>query len=81
MGWGVEAEQAVFVEVESVAEDVQVPHAAGGYEYLLFGLGELFSHCVVLAGVVVPALVAWAGLLARLERFALLPHALDEAAG
>ena len=36
---GVEAEQAVFVEVEAVAEDVQVSHAAGGHEYLLFGLG------------------------------------------
>ena len=36
---GVEAEQAVFVEVEAVAEDPQVPHAAGSHEDLLFGLG------------------------------------------
>ena len=80
-GWGVEAEQAVFVEVESVAEDVQVPHAAGGLDDLLFGLGELFSHCVVLAGVVVGAFVAGAGLLARLELFALFPHVLNVLAG
>ena len=34
---GVEAEEAVFVEVDAVAEDAQVPHAAGGHEDLLFG--------------------------------------------
>ena len=28
-GWGAEAEDAVFVEVESVSEDPQVPHATG----------------------------------------------------
>ena len=34
---GVEAEEAVFVEVDAVAEDPQVPHASGGHEDLLFG--------------------------------------------
>ena len=34
---GVESEEAVFVEVDAVAEDAQVPHAVGGHEDLLFG--------------------------------------------
>ena len=34
---GVEAEEAILVEVESVVEDVQVSHAAYGGEDLLFG--------------------------------------------
>ena len=81
MVWGAEAEAAVFVEVESVSEDPQVPHAAGGHEVLVFGLGELLGHCVVFAGVVVCALLAGSGLFAGLERFALFPHVLDVPAG
>ena len=38
-GWGAEAEDAVFVEVESVSEDPQVPHATGEHDDLVFGLG------------------------------------------
>ena len=38
-GWGAEAEDAVFVEVESVSEDPQVPHATGDHDDLVFGLG------------------------------------------
>ena len=36
-GWWVESEDAVLVEVEAVVEDVQVSHASGGGEDLLFG--------------------------------------------
>ena len=36
-GWGVESEDAVLVEVEAVVEEVQVSHASGGGEDLLFG--------------------------------------------
>ena len=36
---GVEAEATVFVEVESVAEELQVSHAAGSLDDLFFGSG------------------------------------------
>ena len=52
------------VEVEAVSEDSQVSHAAGGREDLLFGLGELLGHHVVLAGVVAGAVIAGSGVLA-----------------
>ena len=38
-GWGLEAEATVFVEVEAVAEELQVSHAAGGLDDLFFGSG------------------------------------------
>ena len=37
MVWGVKAEAAVFVEVESVAEDLHDSHAASGLDDLLHG--------------------------------------------
>ena len=80
-----EAEEALFVEVESVAEDVQVSHAAGDLDVFFFGFGVLFGHHVVFAGVVTRALVAGSGVLAVselfLELFPLFPHVLDVLAG
>ncbi len=51
VGWGVEAEAATIVEVDSFAEEVHVCHAAGGREKFLFRLGQFFGHAVVVAEV------------------------------
>ena len=36
MGWGLESEKTVLVEVEAVTIDIQVPVAPGGHEEVVF---------------------------------------------